>query len=89
MQELDHESCDRSIYQLNFKEQLVLPKHGGTIANLLSKFNAVNRKEISENNALKRFYFSQKAGPNMGPALLIKRVSLTQHQRQQYGHPHG
>ena len=89
MQELDHESCDRSIYQLNFKEQLVLPKHGGTIANLLSKFNAVNRKEISENNALKKIYFSQKAGPNVGPALLIKRVSLTQHQRQQYGHPHG
>ena len=89
MQELDHESCDRSIYKLNFKEQLVLPKHSGTMANLLPKFNAVNRKEISENNALKRFHFSQKAGPKMGPALLIKRVSLTQHQRQQYGHPHG
>ena len=89
MQELDHESCDRSIYKLNFKEQLVLPKHSGTMANPLPKFNAVNKKEISENNALKRFHFSQKAGPNMGPALLIKRVSLTQHQRQQYGHPHG
>ncbi|MDE0760765.1 MAG: hypothetical protein OSB27_04165, partial [Planktomarina sp.] len=60
MQELDHESCDRSIYQLNFKEQLVLPKHGGTIENLLSKFNAVNRKGIIEKTALKRFYFSQK-----------------------------
>ena len=48
MQELDHEICDRSIYQLNFKEQLVLAKYSGTMANILPKFNAVKGKKLVE-----------------------------------------